>query len=133
MFLDTFRLWLRDPIVAPLFILLVLTLAILVLTVARAIQSGTFDATLLPRFLRDYLLADWIPLAALGLVVWVFGAVYPEGSRDLIQTLGLGALSVTYATGIAAAVAKYVVKLTELVRGPAPGLLTEIDQPVTGQ
>ena len=45
-FLETLQTWLRDPIVAPLFLLLLLTLAIFVLTVARAVQAGTFDATL---------------------------------------------------------------------------------------
>lgn len=122
---------LRDPVIAPLFILLALTLAILVLSVARAVASGTFDATLLPRFLRDYLLAEFIPLAILGTLVWLFGIVYPESEREIVQTLGLAALAGTYATGTAAAIAKYVAKLFELVNPPKDDQL-EIDQPVVG-
>ena len=122
---------LRDPIVAPLFVLLALTLAIFVLTVARAIAAGTFDATLLPRFLRDYVLAELIPLAVLGFLVWTFGAIYPEGNRDIVQTLGLGALAATYTAGAVATVAKYLAKLMELVNPPKDDQL-EIDQPVTG-
>ena len=129
-FAETLRTWLRDPVVAPLFVLLVLTLAILALSIVRAIQAGTFDATLLPRFLRDYVLAEFLPLTILGFLVWIFGFVYPEPDRDVLQQLGLAALAGTYATGAAAAIAKYVAKLLALI-SPQPDEL-EMDQPVTG-
>lgn len=127
-FAEALRTWIRDPVIAPLFVILALGVAILALTVFRAIGSGTFDITRLPRFLFDYVLAEFVPLAVLGFVVWTFGWAFPE-PRTEIETLGLAALGTAYSAGCLAVIAKDVRKLLDLVN-PPPEL--DIDSPVDG-
>jgi hypothetical protein len=119
-----------DTTTAPLFVLLAAVLLIVLLRVARAFQSGTFDATLLPHFLDGYVLGNLVPLALLGLAVPAYEAAYPE-PRDVVQWLGWGVLGAAYVAGLVAAAVGYVVRITELVNGQA-GFLNEIEEPTEG-
>jgi len=120
-----------DVTTAPVFVLLLAVLVIVVLRVLRAVQSGTFDATLLPQFLDGYVLGNIAPVAGLGVVFMAFQQAYPE-PRDIVQMVGWVIIGGAYVVGVVAASIAYVVRITELVSGQPRGFDVVIDDPTEG-
>lgn len=124
-FAESLRTWIRDPIIAPLFVILTLSIAVLALTVWIAVRGGTFNVRLFPRFLVDHVLAEFVPLAVLAFLVWIFGWAYPEGERNELETFGLATLGAAYGAGCLAVIGRHVRKILELVGAAAPAARAE--------
>jgi len=114
--------FLTDPLVAPLWGLAVLSLAVFVLTVWRSIEDAQFDLSKLPRILDTLVLRKLVPLALLGVAAKAVG-----------DTTSADALTVAYAAGIAAAAAAELGQLIDAIRGntiPAFSMTEPIVAPV---
>jgi len=98
--------YLNDPLVAPLWALAALSLAVFVLTVWRAIEAGAFDLAKLPRLLDTLVLRRLVPLALLGATAY---AVTDPTTKD--------ALIVAYSGGVVAAAAAEAMQLLDAVLG----------------
>ena len=98
--------FLNNPLVAPIYALLVVCLVDFALGVYRSIQAGVFDWQKLPQVLDTAVLQKVLPLAALG--VASFFVTDPAGS---------GALTVAYLGLAAAALAAEVRGLIAKVTG----------------
>ena len=65
--MDALRLFLNDPLVIPIWGLGVLSVAVMLLTIWRAIEAGQFDVGKLPQLLDTMVLKKLVPLAILGI------------------------------------------------------------------
>lgn len=98
--------FLNNPLVAPLYALLVITMVDLLLGVYRSFQQGTFDWAKLPQILDSTVLQKVIPLAALGVASYFV--------TDNAAKTGLQA---AYIAGAVAALAAEVASLITKVTG----------------
>ena len=98
--------FINDPMVAPLYGLLVTALLGMALGVYRSVQQGTFDLKKLPGVLDSTILQKIIPLAALGAASFF---VAPGAPKD--------ALTVAYLTGCATAYAGEIAALIDKAKG----------------
>lgn len=103
--MDQITKFLNDPLVAPLYALLVISILDLLLAVYRSFQQGTFDWKKLPQLLDTMVLSTIIPLAALG-VASFFVTVTPF--HEGLQAVYLAGS----AAALAAEVAAFVGKIT---------------------
>jgi len=98
--------FLRDPLVQPLWAFALLSLAVFVLTVWRAIEAGQFDVHKLPQLLDTLVLRKLVPLAVLGIV-----------AKTAVDPVTSDALTGFYLAGVLAAAAAAVAKLIDAVKG----------------
>jgi hypothetical protein len=98
--------FLNNPIVMPLWALGILSLAVFVLTVWRAIEGGQFDLSKLPKLLDTLVLKKLVPLAVLGITTY---AVTDPVTRD--------GLIIAYSGGVVIAAAAEVKQLIAAVAG----------------
>ena len=97
--------FINDPLVAPIYALLVISLLDFALAIYRSIQQKVFDWRKLPEILDSMVLKVVIPLAALGVASFFV-------TEDVAQT-GLQAAYVAgCATALAGAVASMIHKVT---------------------
>lgn len=97
--------FINDPLVAPLYALLVISILDFLLAVYRSIQQKVFDWKKLPEILDSMVLKVVIPLAALGVAAYFV-------TEDVAKT-GLQAAYVAgCATALAGAVASMIRKVT---------------------
>ena len=98
--------FLNNPLVAPLYALLVITIVDLLLGVYRSIQQGVFDWGKLPQILDSTVLQKVIPLAGLGIASYFV----TDGAAKT-------ALEAAYIAGAVAALAGEVATLIQKVTG----------------
>ncbi len=98
--------FLNNPLVAPLYALLVLTVIDMLLGVYRSIQQGVFDWGKLPQILDSTVLQKVIPLMALGVASYFV----TDGTAKT-------ALEAAYIAGAVAALAGEVATLIQKVTG----------------
>lgn len=98
--------FLNDPLVAPLYGVLVLALADMLLGIYRSIQGGAFDWQKLPQLLDSVVLSKIIPLAALGVAAFF---VTDGAAKTALQT--------AYVAGAGAALAAEVASLIRKISG----------------
>lgn len=90
--MDEFRAFLSDPLVAPLWSLACLSLAVFVLTVWRSIQASMFDVHKLPKLLDSLVLRKLVPLALIGVsAMSVSDPTYKDALIAAYLTLTLAA------------------------------------------
>jgi hypothetical protein len=104
--MDQINQFINDPLVAPLYALLIISALDFVLAVYRSIQQKVFDFRKLPELLDSMVLSIIIPLAALGVASYFV----TEGAA---QT----GLQAAYAAGCAAALAAAVASLIRKATG----------------
>ncbi|MGV0985008.1 MAG: hypothetical protein ACOYB2_10665 [Limnohabitans sp.] len=95
----------NDPLVAPLYALLVISIIDMLLAVYRSVQQKVFDWRKLPEILDSMVLSTIIPLAALGAAA--FFVTDPTAKTGL-----QGAYIAACAAALAAAVASLIKKIT---------------------
>lgn len=118
--MDFVAQFINDPLVAPLYGLLVISLISMLLGMYRAAQQGTFDWKKIPGILDSTVLQKVIPLAALG------------GASVLVTDATTGsALTVAYLGGCASAYAGEISALIEKVTGGFTATTTAQDRGVT--
>jgi hypothetical protein len=98
--------FLNNPLVAPLYALLVITVIDMLLGVYRSIQQGVFDWGKLPQILDSTVLQKVIPLAGLGVA-----------SYFVTDGTAKAALEAAYLAGAVAALAGEVATLIQKVTG----------------
>lgn len=103
--IEEIKLFINDPLVAPLWALLVLGALDLLLAVYRSFQQGAFDWKKLPGLLDSMVLKTIIPLAALGVASFF---VTEEVAKTGLQAAYVAGC----ATALAAAVAAFINKVT---------------------
>ena len=104
--MDQIQAFLNDPLVAPLYALVVVTLIDFALGIYRSIQQQVFDWQKLPQVLDSSVLRKVIPLAALGVAAFF-----------VTDTTARSALQVAYVGGCTAALAGEVAAFVEKIRG----------------
>lgn len=104
--MDQIKAFFNDPLVAPLFALLVLTGLDFLLGIYRSIQQHVFDWQKLPQILDTVVLSRVIPLAALG----VAGFFVTEPAAK-------AGLQAAYIAGCAAALAAETAAFIEKITG----------------
>jgi hypothetical protein len=104
--MDQIQTFLNDPLVAPLWALLVISVIDMGLGVYRSIQDRVFDFTKLPQILDSTVLQLVLPLAALG-VASVF----------VTEPTAKTGLQAAYVAGAAAALAAAVTAIIRKVTG----------------
>jgi hypothetical protein len=120
--MDPIQTFLSDPLVAPLYGLLVISIIDLLLGVYRSIQLHTFDFQKLPGILDATVLAKVIPLAALGVASFFV--------TDATAKTGLQA---AYVAGAAAALAGAVQAIIRKVAGNYLPTTLEQDRMLTAR
>jgi hypothetical protein len=105
--MDHITQFLNDPLVAPLWAFLVLSLCVCALTVWRAIGTHTFDIEKLPNILSTTVLQTFVPLAILGVA-----------SLSVTDGLIKDGLITAYSAGIAAAAASELRQLLDAINPP---------------
>jgi uncharacterized membrane protein len=98
--------FLNNPLVAPLYAILVIGLLDVLLGVYRSIQQGVFDWNKLPSVLDATVLQKFVPLAVLGAASFF---VTDQNAHNAMQ--------VAYATGCAAALASQVAAFIQKITG----------------
>lgn len=98
--------FINDPLVAPIYGLLVIALLDMLLGIYRSIQDGAFDWQKLPQLLDSVVLQKIIPLAALGVAAFFVS----DGAAKT-------ALQAAYVAGAGAALAAEVASLIRKVTG----------------
>jgi len=98
--------FINDPLVAPLYALLVIGLLDFALAIYRSIQQHVFDPRKLPEILDSMVLSVVIPLAALGVA-----------SFFVTDPTAKGALTAAYVAGATTALAGAVASLIRKVTG----------------
>jgi uncharacterized membrane protein len=98
--------FLNNPLVAPLYAILVIGLLDVLLGVYRSIQQGVFDWNKLPSVLDATVLQKFVPLAVLG-----------AASFFVTDQTAHNAMQVAYATGCAAALASQVASFIQKITG----------------
>lgn len=104
--MDAIKLFLNDPLVAPLAGLLILSVVDFLLGIYRSIQGGVFDWEKLPAILDSTVLQKVIPLAALGVAAFF-----------ITDPTAKAALQVAYVGGCAAALASEVASMIQKITG----------------
>lgn len=104
--LDQVQTFLNDPLIAPLWGVVVLALADMLLGIYRSIQQGVFDWQKLPGILDSAVLEKVIPLAAMGAAAFLV----TEGPART-------ALQAAYVAGAGAALAAEVAAIIGKVKG----------------
>ena len=104
--MDQVTKFLNDPLVAPLYGLLVIALIDMLLGIYRSIQMKTFDFQKLPGILDSTVLQKIIPLAALGVAAFFI----TDGTAK-------AALQTAYLAGTVAALASEVTSVIRKVAG----------------
>jgi lysylphosphatidylglycerol synthetase-like protein (DUF2156 family) len=102
---DQIKLFINDPLVAPIWALLVISAVDFALAVYRSVQQHVFDFRKLPEILDALVLSVVIPLAALG--VASFFVTDPTAKTALQAAYIAGA-----ATALAGAVASLIRKVS---------------------
>ena len=92
--MDQIKLFINDPLVAPLYGLLIVAVLSMLLGVYRSIQQKAFDWAKLPGILDSTVLQKVIPLAALGITTFM-----------VTDSTAKAALTLAYAGGCATALA----------------------------
>ena len=103
--MEQIQQFINDPLVAPIYALLVIGLLDFGLAIYRSIQQHVFDPRKLPEILDSMVLSVVIPLAALG--VATFFVTDPTAKGALTAAYVAGA-----ATALAGAVASFIHKIT---------------------
>jgi len=103
--MDQINSFINDPLVAPLWALLVIGLLDFLLAIYRSVQQHVFDPRKLPEILDSMVLSVVVPLAALG--VASFFVTDPTAKTALQAAYVAGA-----ATALAGAVASFIHKIT---------------------
>lgn len=106
--MDLFATFLNDPLVQPLWAVMVVAFATFLLTVYRALGAGNFDLSTLPKILNTLVVQKVLPLAILGVAAV---SVSDPTTKD--------ALTVAYLGGAVAAAAGEVKQLLDAVAGRA--------------
>jgi len=102
---DQIKLFVNDPLVAPLYALLVVSAIDFLLAIYRSIQQKVFDPKKLPQLLDSMVLKEIIPLAALGAASFFV--------TDSTAQTGLQAAYVAgCAAALAGALAAFISKIT---------------------
>jgi len=104
--MDQITGFINDPLVAPIYALLVISALDFLLAIYRSIQQKVFDPRKLPEILDSMVLSTVIPLAALG--VASFFVTDPTAKT---------ALQAAYVAGAAAALAGAIASLIRKVTG----------------
>jgi hypothetical protein len=104
--MDQIQTFINDPLVAPIYALLILALLDFALGIYRSIQGHVFDWAKLPDILDSTVLQKVIPLAALGVA-----------SFFVTDPTAKAALTVAYVGGCAAALASEVAAFVKKVTG----------------
>jgi hypothetical protein len=103
--MDQIAEFLNNPLVAPIYALLIITLVDFLLGVFRSIQQKVFDWAKLPEVLNSTVLEKVVPLAALGVASYF---VTEDAAQAALQA-GYIALA---AAALAAEVAGFLKKIT---------------------
>jgi uncharacterized BrkB/YihY/UPF0761 family membrane protein len=103
--MDEIQRFINDPLVAPIYALLIISFVDFLLAVYRSVQQHVFDPRKLPEILDSMVLSIVIPLAALG--VASFFVTDPTAKVGLQAAYIAGA-----ATALAAAIASLIRKVT---------------------
>ena len=101
--MDQIRIFINDPLVAPIYALVVLALLDFGLGVYRSIQAGVFDWKKLPQILDSAVLQKIIPLAALGVASFM---VTDGAAKSALTVAYVGACATALAGEVAAAIEK---------------------------
>lgn len=113
--------FINDPLVAPIYALLVIGLLDFALAVYRSIQQKVFDWRKLPEILDSMVLSTIIPLAALGVA-----------SFFVTDPTAKGALTAAYVAGAATALAGAVASLIRKVTGGYTATTRDQDKGLAG-
>lgn len=103
--MDQVATFLNDPLVAPLYALLVVALIDFLLGMYRAFQQGAFDWQKLPGVLDSTVLQKVVPLAALGAAAFL--VTDPTAKTGLQAAYVIGCT-----TALAGEVASFIQKIT---------------------
>jgi hypothetical protein len=103
--MDQITGFVNDPLVAPIYALLIISALDMLLAIYRSVQQHVFDWRKLPEILDSMVLSIIIPLAALG--VASFFVTEPTAKTALQGAYIAGA-----AAALAAAVASFIRKIT---------------------
>jgi uncharacterized BrkB/YihY/UPF0761 family membrane protein len=103
--MDQITGFLNDPLVAPIYALLVVTVLDFLLGVFRSIQAKVFDWNKLADVLNSTVLEKVIPLAALGVAAFF---VTEPTAKTALQGAYIGGAGIA----LAAAVASFIQKIT---------------------
>lgn len=101
--MDAIKDFLNDPLVAPIYGLLVLTLLDFLLGIWRSVQQGAFDWQKLPQVLDTVVLQKVIPLIALGAAAFL---VTDPTAKTALQVAYIGGATAALAAEVAAMVTK---------------------------
>jgi hypothetical protein len=104
--MDQIHQFINDPLVAPIYALLIISLIDFLLAIYRSIQQKVFDPRKLPEILDSMVLQVVIPLAALG-----------AASFFVTDPTAKTGLQAAYVAGAAAALAGAVASLIRKVTG----------------
>jgi len=104
--MDQIHQFVNDPLVAPLWALLVISVVDFLLAVYRSVQQKVFDFRKLPEILDSMVLSIIIPLAALG-----------AASFFVTEPAAQAGLQAAYIAGSAAALAAAIASLIKKVTG----------------
>ena len=102
---DQIQQFINDPLVAPLYAVLIISLIDLALGVYRSIQAKVFDWQKLPQILDSVVLQKVIPLAALGVAAFF---VTDATAKTALQVAYVGGC----AAALAAVTAAFISKIT---------------------
>jgi hypothetical protein len=101
--MDQLHQFINDPLVAPLYGLLVISIIDMLLGVYRSIQEKVFDFTKLPQILDSTVLKLVLPLAALGVCAFF---VTDQNAKTALQTAYLAGCAATLAAEVTAIIRK---------------------------
>jgi hypothetical protein len=104
--MDQITQFINDPLVAPLYALLVISVLDFLMAVFRSIQQKVFDWQKLPEVLNSMVLEKVVPLAALGVASYFV-------TEDTAQV----GLQAAYVAGAAAALAGAVAAFVQKIAG----------------
>jgi hypothetical protein len=115
--MDQINEFINNPLVAPIYALLIIGLIDFLLAVYRSIQQKVFDWRKLPEILDAMVLSVVIPLAALGVA-----------SYFVTDPTAQAALQATYIAGAAAALSGAVASLIRKITGGYTATTKDMDQ-----
>jgi hypothetical protein len=123
--------FINDPLVAPLYALLVISVLDMLLGIYRSIQQHVFDWQKLPSLLDTTVLTKVIPLAALGAASFF---VTDQTAGDALKVAYVGGAAAALAAEVAAFISKaagsYVATPSKPVPAPAPAPVPPAPAPV---
>lgn len=116
--MDAVKEFLNDPLVAPLYGLLILTLVDFLLGIYRSVQQKVFDWQKLPAILDSAVLQKFIPLAALGVAAFF---VTEPTAKTALQAAYIGGAGAALAAEVAAMIQKITGNYTATrLKDPCP-------------